>query len=129
MAWQELYQERPTHPESKQPPEPELIPLTPETDSATTHPSASNPDLKHEPESISNYPGHQTDDPTLDIAHEPKDNAPVPKSPLKSHYNLRKNPTSNWEQDYAYNNALEANSANLANPNKNLDDGLRSENY
>ena len=56
MARQELYQERPTHSKTRQPPEPELKPSTPETDKATTHPSLSSPDLIQEPESISNYP-------------------------------------------------------------------------
>ena len=143
MAWQVLYQEHPTHPESGQPPEPELIPSLTEKDNTNTHPSPSSPDLTHEPESISNYPGNQADETTLDIADEPEDNTPVPKSPRKSHYNLRKNPTSNSKPDYAYHNALEANSTNLTNPNKYLDDdpelqvladlgldgGLRSENY
>ena len=92
-AGQELYQERPTQPEKIQPPEPELIPSTPETDKATTHPSPSSPDLIHEPESISNYPGNQALDPTINITDELENKAPVPKSPRKSHYNLRKNPT------------------------------------
>ena len=35
----------------------------------------------HEPENIGNQPGNKADDPTLDIADEPDDNAPVPKSP------------------------------------------------
>ena len=90
IAWQELNQERPTHSEITQPPEPELIPSTPETDNATTHPSPSSPDLIHEPDGISTYPGNQADNPTLDIPDEPEDNAPVRKSPRKSHYYLRK---------------------------------------
>ena len=81
MAWQELYQEHPTHPESRQPPEPELIQSIPEKDNFPTHPCPSNPDLLHEPESISNYPGNKADETTLDIADEPDDKTPVPKSP------------------------------------------------
>ena len=78
MAWQELYQDRPTHPENSQSPKPEVIPSTPETDNATTH---TNHDLIHEPENIDNYPGNHVDDPTLDVSDEPEDYAPVPKSP------------------------------------------------
>ena len=68
MAWQELYQEHPTHPERRQPPEPELIPPTPGKDNATTHPNPPSADLIYEPKSISNYPGHQADELTLDTA-------------------------------------------------------------
>ena len=83
-AWQELYQEHPTHPEGRQPPEPELIQLIPEKDNITTHPSPSSPDLSHEPEDIVNHPEAEADDSTLDIADEPEDSAPTPKSPRKS---------------------------------------------
>ena len=143
MAWQELYQECPTHSENNQSPEPELIQPSPETDDVLSHLNPSSADPMHEPENINNHPANQADEPTLDIADEPEENAPVHQSPRKSHYNLRKNPTSNRKPDYAYYNAKEANSTNLANPNKSLDDGpeiqvladlgpdggLRSENY
>ena len=123
MAWQELYQEPPTHPENSQSPEPEVIPQAPETNDALTYPSPSNPDPMHGRESNSNHPGSQTDDPVLDTEDEPEDHTPVPKSPRKSHYNLRRNPASNWKPDFAYYNALEINSENSVNQNEGLDDG------
>ena len=143
MTWQELYQAHPTHPESRQPPNPELTPSIPEKDNFPTHPSPSSPDLLHEPESISNYPGNQADETTLDIADEPDDNTPVPKSPENCITISKKNQTSNWKPDYAYYNAEDANSTKLTNPNQSLTDGteiqvlaylgpdggLRSENY
>ena len=75
------------------------------------------------PESNSNHPESQTDDPVLDTEDEPEDHTPVPKSPRKSHYNLRRNPVSNWKPDFAYYNALEITSENSANQNEGLDDG------
>ena len=123
MAWQELYQEPPTHPGNSQSPEPEVIPQAPETNDALMYPSSLNPDPMHGPESNSNHPGSQTDDPVLDTEDEPEDHTPVPKSPRKSHYNLRQNPASNWKPDFAYYNALEINSENSVNQNESLDDG------
>ena len=81
LAWQELYQEDPTHPGKRQPPEPQLIRPISETADETTHPNLSSPDPTHEPEDISNHPGTQADDPTLDIANEHEDAVPTPKSP------------------------------------------------
>ena len=80
-AWQELYQENPTHPGNSQSPEPKLIPPTPETADEITHPNPLSPDQMHEPEDISNHSEAQADDPTLDIADEPVESAPTPKSP------------------------------------------------
>ena len=77
----------------------------------------------HGPENNSNHPGSPTDDPVLDTEDEPEDHTPVPKSPRKSHYNLRRNPASNWKPDFAYYNALEINSENSSNQNEGLDDG------
>ena len=121
LAWKELYQGHPTHHENSQSPEPELIPPTSETD-ATTHPNTLSPDPVHEPEDISNHPDTQADDPTLDFADEPEDSAPFPKSPRKSKYNLRHNPTSTWKTDFAYYNSIEANSDNWIIPNHRPDD-------
>ena len=123
MAWQELYQEPPTHSGNSQSPEPEVIPQAPETNDALTYPSPLNPDPMHGPESTSNYPGSPTDDPVLDTEDEPEDHTPVPKFPRKSHYNLRQNPASNWKPDFAYYNALEINSEKSLNQNEGLDDG------
>ena len=88
MAWQELYQEPPTHPENNQSPETEVIPQASETNDALTYPSPLNPDPMHGPESNSNRPGSQANDPGLDTEDEPEDHTPVPISPRKSHYNL-----------------------------------------
>ena len=76
----------------------------------------------HEPEDTSNHPEAQADDPTLDSADEPEDSAPTPKSPRKSKYNLRRNPTSNWKPDFAYYNFIENNSNNSLIPNHGPDD-------
>ena len=123
MAWQELHQEYPTHPTNSQPPEPEVIPQAQEPDHDPTYPSPSNPDPEHAPGSSNNHPGTQTDDPDLDTEDEPEDCQPVPKSPRKSHYNLRRNPASNWKPDFAYYNAVEINSENPAIQNEGLCDG------
>ena len=123
MPWQELYQEHPAHLENSQSPEPELIQLTPEIDNVLSYPNPSSPDPMHELGNISNHPGNQADDPTLDIVDEPEDYTPVPKSPRKSHNNLWRNPASNWKPDFAYYYALDINSSNFANLNKGLDDG------
>ena len=122
MAWQELHQEHPTHPANSQPPEPEVIPQAQEPDNDPTYPSPSNPDPEHGPGSSNNHPGTQTDDPDLDTEDEPEDCPPVPKSPRKSHYNLRRNPASNWKPDFAYYNAVEINSENPAIQNEGLGD-------
>ena len=59
---------------------------------------------------------------TLDIADEPEDPAPTPKSPRKSKYNLRKNPTSNWKPEFAYYNPIEVNPNNSKTLNHGPDD-------
>ena len=123
MAWEELYKECPNQPENKQLPEPEVIQPTPETINDPTHPGPPNPNLVYDPEIIPNHPSDQTQDPLIDIDDEPENNTPAPQSPRKSHYNLRKNPTSNWKPDYAYYNALTANSTNLAYSSDGLDNG------
>ena len=107
LAWQELYQKDPTHLGNTPSPDPKLIPPNTETADETTH-----PDPMPEPENIINHPEAQADDLTLDIADEPKDTAPTPKSPRKSKYNLRQNPTSNWKPGFAYDNPIEVNPNN-----------------
>ena len=123
MAWEKLYKECPNQPENKQLPELEVIQPTPETINDPTHPGPPSPNLVYDPEIISNHPSDQTQDPPIDIDDEPENNTPAPQSPRKSHYNLRKNPTSNWKPDYAYYNALTANSTNLAYSSDGLDNG------
>ena len=76
LAWQEHYQKGPTHLGNSPSPEPKLIPPNTETADETTH-----PDPMPEPESISNHLEAQADDLALDIADEPEDSAPTPKSP------------------------------------------------
>ena len=73
-------------------------------------------------ENISNYPEDQADDLTLDIADEPEDPVPTHKSPRKSKYNLRQNPTSNWKSDFAYYNPIEINPNNSIILNHGPDD-------
>ena len=137
LAWQELYQKDPTHLGNSPSPEPNLIPPNPETADETIH-----PDPMPEPENISNHPEDQADDLTLDIANEPEDPVPTHKSPRKSKYNLRQNPTSNWKPDFAYYSPIEINPNNSIILNHGPDDspeiqvladlgpdgGLRSEN-
>ena len=107
LSWQEFYQKDPTHLGNSPSPEPKLIPPNPETADETTH-----PDLMPEPEDISNHPETQADDLTLDMTDEPEDPAPTPKSPRKSKYNLRQNPTSNSKPYFAYYNPIEVNPNN-----------------
>ena len=122
MAWEELYNECPPQPENKQSPEPEITLPTPVTDNAPTHPEPPSPNLAYEPEPTPTYPSDQTQDPTVDLDDIPEENTDTPKSPRKSQYNLRRNPTSNWKPDYAYYNALTANSTSPAQSTGSLDD-------
>ena len=122
MAWEELYNECPPQPENKQSPEPEIILPTPVTDNAPTHPEPPSPNLAYEPEPTPTYPSDQAQDPTVDLDDIPEENTDTPKSPRKSQYNLRRNPTSNWKPDYAYYNALTANSTSPAQSTGSLDD-------
>ena len=122
MAWEELYNECPPQPENKQSPEPEITLPTPVTDNAPTHPEPPSPNLAYEPEPTPTYPSDQTQDPTVDLDDIPEENTDTHKSPRKSQYNLRRNPTSNWKPDYAYYNALTANSTNPAQSTGSLDD-------
>ena len=117
LAWLELYQKDPTHLGNSPSPEPKLIPPNTETANETTH-----PDPISEPGNISNHLEAQADDLTLDIADEPEDPAPTPKSPRKSKYNLRQNPTSNWKPDFAYYNPIEVNPNNSIILNHGPDD-------
>ena len=94
-----------------------MIPPNPETADETTH-----PDPMPEPEDINNHPEAQADDLTLDVAGEPEDPAPTTKSPRKSKYNLRQNPTSNWQPDFAYYNPIEVNPNNSIILNHRPDD-------
>ena len=121
-AWEELYNECPPQPENKQSPEPEIILPTPVTDNAPTHPEPPSPNLAYEPEPTPTYPSDQAQDPTVDLDDIPEENTDTPKSPRKSQYNLRRNPTSNWKPDYAYYNALTANSTSPAQSTGSLDD-------
>ena len=108
---------------SKQLPKPEVIQPTPETINEPTHPGPPSPNLLYDPKIIPSNPSDQTQDPLIDIDDEPENNTPAPQSPRKSHYNFRKNPTSNWKPDYAYYNALTTNSTNLAHSSDGLDNG------
>ena len=76
-----------------------------------------------EPQDVIDNVETQEDNPNPNTPHEPEDGIQTHKSPRKSKYNFRRNPTSNWKPDFAYYNALEYNSANPIDLNFGLDDG------
>ena len=75
-----------------------------------------------EPQHVVDNKETKEENPNPNTPPEPEDDTQTPKSPRKSRYNLRRNSTSNWKPDFAYYDAIEADSANLINSNNGADD-------